>query len=116
MLQGGWAPTELVIDGEPMAREWLAFGARTTTGNEVTVVFGGQTMLHVKMRLDETAVPIAVDYLNLAGAAKGRISLGVMDWVGDEARFLIASPGHPRPTSFTCERGSGRTLSRWRKK
>jgi uncharacterized protein (TIGR03067 family) len=114
-LQGEWAATELVTNGEPMRSDWLSFGSRTTTGNEMKVVFGGQVMAHAKMKIDESATPIAVDYLNLSGAAKGKLSLGIMDWIGDEARFLIAAPGLPRPTDFAAN-GKGLTLSRWRRK
>jgi uncharacterized protein (TIGR03067 family) len=115
-LEGDWAAVELVMDGQPMVAEWLSFGSRTTVGNEVKVVFGGQTMLHAKVRIDDSSTPVAVDYLNLAGKAKGTVSLGIMDWLGADARFLMAAPGKPRPTDFTCERGSGCTLSRWKKK
>ena len=114
-LQGEWAAIELVTNGEPMKADWLAFGSRTTTGNEMKVIFGGQVMAHAKMKINESASPIAVDYLNLSGAAKGKISLGVMDWVGDEIRFLIATPGAARPKDFAAS-GKGLTLSRWRKK
>ena len=48
-----------------MPDQWLAFGSRTSTGNEVKVVFGGQAMVHAKMRIDERVTPMAVDYLNL---------------------------------------------------
>jgi uncharacterized protein (TIGR03067 family) len=114
-LQGEWAATELVTNGEPMRADWLAFGHRTTDGNEMKVVFGGQVMAHARMRFDETALPVAVDYLNLSGAAKGKITLGIMDWVGDEVRFAIAGPGRPRPVTFDAP-GKGITLSRWIKK
>jgi uncharacterized protein (TIGR03067 family) len=114
-LQGEWMPTELVTNGEPMRADWLAFGSRINAGNETKVVFGGQVMVHAKMRFDESTTPVAVDYLNLAGAAKGKVSLGIMDWVGDEVRFLIAAPGAPRPRDF-AEKSKGLTLSRWRKK
>ena len=114
-VQGEWAAIELVTNGEPMKSEWLSFGYRTTTGNEMKVVFGGQVMAHAKMKIDESVSPIAVDYLNLSGGAKGKISRGIMDWVGDEVRFLIASPGAPRPKDFAAS-GKSLTLSRWRKK
>ena len=84
-LQGEWSATKLVRDGTPMPADWLSFGSRTTTGNETKVVFGGQTQVHAKVRIDERASPVAVDYLNLSGSQSGRISLGIMDWVGDEA-------------------------------
>jgi uncharacterized protein (TIGR03067 family) len=115
-LQGEWVPTELVHDGEPMPADWLSFGSRSMSGNEVKIVFGGQTMVHAKMRIDETATPMAVDYLNLAGRHKGTLSLGIMEWAGDRVRFLMETPGKPRPTAFSCERGSGRTLSGWKKR
>jgi uncharacterized protein (TIGR03067 family) len=114
-LQGEWLASELVTNGEPMKADWLAFGSRTTTGNEFKVVFGGQVMAHARMKIDESASPIAVDYLNLSGAAKDKVSLGILDWAGDEVRFLIAGPGLPRPSSF-AEAGKGTTLSRWRRK
>jgi uncharacterized protein (TIGR03067 family) len=114
-LQGEWAATELVTNGEAMREDWLPFGYRTTDGNEMKVVFGGQVMAHAKMRFDDTVSPIAVDYLNLSGAAKGKITLGIMELVGDEVRFAIAGPGESRPVSFDAP-GKRLTLSRWRKK
>jgi len=70
-------------------------------------------MVHAKMRFDDRTSPTSVDYLNLAGAGKGKISLGLFEWIGDEARFVIAVPGLPRPTDFAP--GNGRTVSRWRR-
>jgi uncharacterized protein (TIGR03067 family) len=115
-LQGDWTALELVRDGAKMQDDWLAYGSRKTDDNETKVVFGGQTMLHAKMRIDETSKPLAIDYLNLAGAAKGQVSLGILEWNGDDVTFHIAPPGKPRPTKFVSEKGSGGTLSRWRKK
>ena len=114
-LEGEWIPTALVRDGKPMPDQWLAFGSRTVGGNEIRVVFGGQTMVHAKARVDESATPIAIDYLSLSGGQKGTISRGILEWAGDEARFLIAAPGEPRPASFDAPVGTG-TLSQWRKK
>lgn len=113
-LEGEWVPVQLVIDGKPMPDQWLAFGSRTSVGNEVTVVFGGQVMLHAKVRIDDTSTPAAVDYLNLAGAHAGAVSRGIMEWAGDEVRFLMASPGRPRPADFTAPPGTA-TLSQWRR-
>jgi uncharacterized protein (TIGR03067 family) len=108
-LQGEWLPTHLVQDGKVMPAQWLTFGSRTMTGNEVKVVFGGQVMVHAKVRLDDTVTPIAIDYMNVKTQG---VSLGLMEWVGDEVRFIIAKPGAPRPSSFEAP-GDG-TLSQWR--
>jgi uncharacterized protein (TIGR03067 family) len=115
-LQGEWVPLELVTSGKPLQASYLPFGSRIHSGAETKVVFGGQTMVHAKVRFQEAATPIEVDYFNLAGKAKGTISLGLFRWDGDEAVFCMAAPGAPRPADFTCTKESGRTLSRWKRK
>lgn len=112
-LEGEWSPVLLVMDGKPMADEWLKFGSRVTTGNEMQVVFGGQVMAHAKMRIDETVTPMAIDYLNLDGRQTGIVTYGIMDWVGGDVRFHIAKPGRQRPTDF--DPAAGGTLSQWKK-
>ena len=112
-LQGEWSAVELVTEGQAAPAQWLAFGSRTMTGNELKVVFGGQTMVHAKVRIDETASPIAIDYLHLAGRTQGCVSHGIMEWEGADARFLMAPAGAPRPASFAETLG---TLSRWRRR
>lgn len=115
-LQGEWTPIELINSGNPLQESFLGFGSRTQTGVETKVVFGGQTMVHAKVRINESAAPIEIDYLNLAGKSKGAVSLGLFRWDGDEAVFCIGAPGAERPTDFSCDAGSGRTFSRWRRR
>ena len=115
-LQGEWLPLDLVNSGAPLQPSYLAYGSRIQAGVETKVVFGGQTMVHAKVRFNEGTLPIEVDYLNLAGKAKGSISLGLFLWDGDEAIFCIGAPGKPRPSDFGCEKGNGRTFSRWKRK
>jgi uncharacterized protein (TIGR03067 family) len=114
-LEGTWVPLRLVTNGEEMKADWLPFGSRTSAGNEAKVVFGGQVMLHVKMRIDDTQLPVAVDYLHLRGPDKGQVSLGIMEWLGEEVRFLIAAPGQRRPSSFATP-GAAETLSHWKRR
>lgn len=114
-LEGKWLAVRLVTAGDEMRRDWLPFGSRTTTGNEAKVVFGGQVMLHVKMRIDDSIVPIAVDYLHLHGRDRGQVSKGIMQWIDDEVCFLVAAPGQERPGDFGSFSGPGLTLSQWRR-
>ena len=115
-LQGEWIPLELITAGVPLQESYLLFGSRTHSGAETKVVFGGQTMVHAKLRIDEDASPTQVDYLNLAGQGKGQISFGLFRWENGDAVFCMAAPGAPRPSDFTSAKGSGRTLSRWKRK
>jgi uncharacterized protein (TIGR03067 family) len=113
-LEGKWIPVRLVTNGQDMPADWLRFGSRTGTGNESKVVFGGQVMLHVKMRIDDTVQPMAADYLHLHGPDKGKLSYGIVEWVGDEVHFLMAIPGQVRPSSFASPE-PGQTLSHWKR-
>jgi uncharacterized protein (TIGR03067 family) len=114
-LQGEWLPVSLTTNGTPLQSAFLAYGSRTQTGNETKVVFGGQTMVHALMRLDESASPVAIDYLNI-GKGRRVISLGILDWVGADLRVCMAKAGDPRPEEFSSQAGSGRTLSTWKRK
>ncbi len=114
-LEGEWAATRLVAKGEEMRADWLSFGSRSASGNEVKVVFGGQVMVHARVRIDDTVSPIAIDYFHLGGMHKEQVSLGIMQWVGDEVCFLMAAPGEPRPTGFDAPTPT-QTLSQWRRK
>jgi uncharacterized protein (TIGR03067 family) len=115
-LQGEWIPAQLIQNGGALPEMMLAIGSRSFIGNETKVVFGGQVMVHAKVRIDDSQSPIAVDYLNVGEFSTGQISCGIMEWLEDEVRFCMSGPGQPRPLDFSCEPGSGRTLSRWKRK
>ena len=113
-LEGTWLPVRIVTNGEEMRADWLPYGSRTGAGNEARVVFGGQVMLHVKIRIDESVSPVAIDYLHLTGPDQGKVSRGILEWVGEELRILMAAPGHQRPVDFSAP-GADQTLSHWRR-
>jgi uncharacterized protein (TIGR03067 family) len=115
-LQGQWTPTKIVRDGQELPKMMLSTGLRSAKANEIKISFGGQTMIHALVRLDESTDPIHVDYYNLAEACKGTIQLGIMKWQGDDVCFCMAAPNDLRPADFTATAGSGRTLSQWRLK
>lgn len=115
-LQGEWVSEKLVMDGKEAPAMMAGAGRRVAKGNEVKVSFGGRVIIDARVRIDEGTSPMGVDYYHLSGAAKGSVQCGVMSWQGDVACFCMAAPGQPRPTDLTCEPGSGRTLSHWRKK
>jgi uncharacterized protein (TIGR03067 family) len=115
-LQGQWTPVKIVRDGAELPQMMLRTGLRSAKKNEVKISFGGQTMIHALVRLDDSTDPMHVDYYNLEGTCKGAIQLGLMKWIADEVCLCMAAPGDPRPADFTCPAGSGRTLSQWRLK
>jgi uncharacterized protein (TIGR03067 family) len=115
-LQGEWAAVKIVRDGQELPSMMLRTGLRTGTKNEVKISFGGQTMIHALVKINENADPVQVDYYNLDGTCKGAIQHGLFKWEENEACFCMAAPGNPRPDDFTAPPGSGRTFSQWRPK
>lgn len=111
-LAGEWDAVEVVANGQTLPPSFLAHGKRLMVGNEVRVTFGGQLMVHAKVRIDETTDPIQVDYFNLG---QKNVSFGILSRDGDEAVFNMAAPGALRPTDFTSVAGLNCTMSRWRK-
>lgn len=47
-----------------------------------------------------------------SGGQAGSVSYGILEWIGDEVRVLMAGPGRPRPEDFSVRQG---TLSQWRR-
>jgi len=114
-LQGDWSAVAVVTNGKALPPAMLAFGSRTMTGNEMQVVFGGQVMVHARVRLDESRTPIEVDYLNI-GRGPALVTLGILEIRDGMIRVCMAPPGAPRPDDFTSNAGSGRTFSAWKRK
>ena len=112
-LQGSWSAVKIVRDGQELPGMMLRTGVRVATRNEIKISFGGQTIIHALVRLNEDAEPVEVDYLNIGGACKGTVQYGLLKWLGEEPCFCMAAPGQPRPDDFTCPPGSQRTLSQW---
>lgn len=110
-LEGEWKAVKLIRDGQAFPPMMLSVGRREGVRNEVKVWFGGQLIVHARMRIDEGTTPVRVDYFNLGGVAKGTVQEGIMEWRGQEAWFCMGAPGQPRPAAF--EGGPGRTLSAW---
>jgi uncharacterized protein (TIGR03067 family) len=113
-LAGEWEPMRIVIDGQELPKMMLGTGMRSASRNEIRISFGGQTVIHALIRLDEAVDPVQVDYYILDGAARGTIQHGIFKWVDEEACFCMAASGRDRPDEFTSPAGSGRTLSQWR--
>lgn len=72
-LQGEWKAVKIVRDGQELPQMMLRTGLRTARKNEGAISFGGQKMIHVLVRLDESTDPMHVDYHNLDGASTSTI-------------------------------------------
>jgi uncharacterized protein (TIGR03067 family) len=114
-LEGEWSMVSGQANGAAMPEAFVNSGKRVATDGETTITFGGQVNFKAKFSIDPTKKPKAIDYTMTEGPTKGRTHLGIYELDGDTVRFCFAAPGADRPTDFTAEEGSRRTLSVWKR-
>jgi uncharacterized protein (TIGR03067 family) len=114
-LQGEWAMTTGVRDGQSLPDEMLKNSKRSCKGDETTVVVGGQLLMKTKFTLDPSTKPKSIDYQITGGSNAGKTQLGIYELDGDTVKFCFATPGKDRPTDFTTKAGDGRTSSVWKR-
>ena len=101
-------------DGQMLPEGMIASGKRIVQGDQVTVTFGGQVMMHASCAFDLTQNPSHVDYTLLAGPLSGKKQLGIFEKSGSLARLCFSNPGKARPSRFTTEAGDETTFTVWK--
>jgi uncharacterized protein (TIGR03067 family) len=114
-FEGEWSLVSAVMDGKPMDQSMVKWVKRISQGNQTTVLAGPQTMLKVEFTHDPSQSPKTIEYLNLAGANKGKTQSGIYEFDGGLLKFCLGAPGAPRPARFQSDPGDGRTLTIWKK-
>jgi uncharacterized protein (TIGR03067 family) len=114
-LEGEWAMLSGVMDGKAMDASLVQWVKRVTQGNQTTVLAGPQTMLKVTFTCDASHSPAIIDYVNLAGAHKGKRQQGIYKLEGDVLTVCTGAPGAARPGEFESVKGDGRSLTVWKK-
>ena len=114
-IEGEWNLVSAVMDGTPMDESMVSWVKRMTQGNQSTVTAGPQVMLKVEFICDTSKSPRTIDYVNLAGANKGKAQAGIYDFEGELLKFCVAAPGAARPKKFESAKGDGRALTVWKR-
>jgi uncharacterized protein (TIGR03067 family) len=115
-FEGEWSMLSGVMDGKAMDASAVQWVKRVTEGNQTTVLAGPQTMLKVEFTFDASQSPKSIDYVNLAGANKGKRQVGIYKFEGDVLTVCVAAPGAGRPSEFVSVPGDGRTLTSWKRR
>ncbi|HEX4824174.1 MAG TPA: TIGR03067 domain-containing protein [Candidatus Polarisedimenticolaceae bacterium] len=108
-MSGTWKAVSVIIDGMALPKSVLATGWREVEGNRTRVAFGGAPILDAPTRVSGSN-PWEVDYLQ-----GGRIQRALVRIVDGDLESCMAPADAPRPTRFDGAKGTGWTLSRWRK-
>jgi uncharacterized protein (TIGR03067 family) len=72
-------------------------------------------MLKVEFTFESSSSPGTIDYVNLAGAHKGKTQRGIYKLDGGILSVCVAAPGAARPGQFESVPGDGRTLTVWKR-
>ncbi len=114
-LEGEWSMVSGKANGQSMPEETVKSGKRIARDGETTINIGGQVYFKAKFSIHPTKKPKAIDYAMTEGPTKGKTHLGIYELNGDMVKFCFAAPGQDRPTEFTANEGSQRTLSVWKR-
>jgi uncharacterized protein (TIGR03067 family) len=114
-IEGEWNLVSAIMDGTPMDQSMVKWVKRVTQGNQSTVTAGPQVMLKVEFTCDVSKSPRTIDYINLAGANKGKAQAGIYEFKNDLLMFCVAAPGAARPTKFGSVKSDGRALTVWKR-
>jgi len=114
-FEGEWQMLSGVFDGNPMPASDTKWVRRTTTGNQTIVKAGPQTMLQCEFKLDTSQTPRNVTYLLTAGPSKGKTQTGIYTLDNDVLTVCMSAPNGVAPTRFESVRGSGTTLTSWKR-
>jgi uncharacterized protein (TIGR03067 family) len=110
-LQATWQAATYALDGtavpaDNLTKVQLVFDAQGKT----QALNDGKVFLASQTKIDPAAVPMTMDISFTEGADKGKTSLGIYKIERDLLTICRAAPGKARPTGFSSEPGSGRTL------
>jgi uncharacterized protein (TIGR03067 family) len=114
-FEGEWPMVSGVMDGKAMDASMVQWVKRVFTGNQTTVLAGPQTMMKAEFTFDPAQSPKSIDYVNLAGAHKGKGQKGIYKLEGGVLTVCVAPPGAARPAEFVSVPGDGRTLTAWKR-
>ena len=114
-LEGEWQMISGVMNGLAMDESMTKWVKRITAGNVTTVTAGPQTMLKVEFSIDAKQSPKFIDYVNLAGALKGKKQAGIYSLEDGILTVCVAAPKSPRPVKFESRPGENHTLTVWKK-
>jgi uncharacterized protein (TIGR03067 family) len=114
-LQGDWSLVRLQEDGKSMPNPEV--NKVMIKGNRLTVVLKRpdskkEERHSVKIKLDPTRKPKAIDLTAEDGPDKGQTILGIYELRADTLTICSADPpkSKGRPKEFTAKQGSGRAL------
>jgi uncharacterized protein (TIGR03067 family) len=114
-LQGTWAVTTLVVDGNAIPSHVFATMRLIVEGDRFTTL-GMETAYAGTLKVDSSANPRTLDMLFDEGPEKGNTNRGIYEFTPGESedddtwRLCLATRGDGRPKTFASPPGTGIAL------
>jgi uncharacterized protein (TIGR03067 family) len=107
-MEGAWYAQVIEINGKVVPPpDQAKFRIQLVVkGNAYAVYFDGKPQNTGTMALDASKKPKTIDANHADGPHKGKVQLGIYQFVGEEMRVVFGEPGKPRPTDFKTKPGS----------
>ena len=106
-LQGAWSVASAQEGGREQADEMSKKLTIVIKGDVFSFAFEGQPKtLDMKLKLDPSAKPRAVDFASTA--REGQVSYGIYELTGDELKVCWSRNGKARPDGFATKPGDDR--------
>jgi uncharacterized protein (TIGR03067 family) len=115
VFEGEWRMVSGIMDGQPMEKSLVKWVKRVTQGNQTTVFAGPQVMMKMEFTSDSSKSPKTIDYVNTAGANKGKEQYGIYEFEGDLLKICVSAPDAARPTQFLSTPGDGGMMTVWKR-
>jgi uncharacterized protein (TIGR03067 family) len=107
--QGTWRAVAGERDGQLRPKAFLE-ALRIVVENDVMTIQAGKRSQKLRLVLDPTVRPKAVDLIHLDGKEQGEVWLGIYQLEPQRLKLCVSPPGTPRPDDFVTRPGSGREL------
>ncbi len=112
-FEGTWQVVSLVVDGNKAGEaDARKITVRNAADGRWAVEAGGKVVARGTSVIDPTKRPRTVDLTVAEGEDKGKTTLGIYEFSGDDTRKVcLAQAGKGRPAEFAAPAGSGHVLA-----
>ena len=114
-FEGTWTLSSGEADGKPLTEKQLKGGKLVIKGDHYTVTIPDKDKMTGTQKVDPAKTPKAIDISDDSGPNKGKTSLGIYEFKGEEFHCVFSAPGKDRPAKFSTAADSGQWLHVWKK-
>lgn len=114
-FEGTWTLSSGEADGKALTEKQLKGGKLVIKGDHYTVTIPDKEKMTGTQKIDSTKTPKTIDITDDSGPNKGKTSLGIYEFKGEEFHCVFSAPGKARPSKFSTAADSGQWLHVWKK-